>query len=111
MGLRNIFRAALPDIFNAAGEEATFTPAGGSVIPCKIFIEFNVQFQPGGDSQTWEQGVSIEALLSEIGRTPTRGDVFTYPVDELNQPTELSVVYAFKAPISNDGLTVKVLVA
>jgi hypothetical protein len=101
MGLRAVFAAALPDIFDAAGEDAVFTPAAGAAIPCKIFIEFDVALQPEGTTaQVWEQGTTIEALISEITRAPARGETFTYD----------SVVYTMKAVISNDGLTVKVAV-
>lgn len=101
MGLRSVFQLALPDIFNAAGEDAVFTPLSGPAVACKIFIEFNVQLQPVGvDAQVWEMGTTIEALLSEIGHQPERGETFTYN----------STVYTVKAVMADDGLTVKMVV-
>jgi hypothetical protein len=102
MGLRAVFAGALPGIFTAAGEAAVFTPATGSPIPCFVFIDFNVMLQPSGmEAQVYEQGTAIEALLLDIGREPNRGETFTVG----------GVVYTVKAPISNDGLTVKCVVS
>jgi len=107
MGLRAVFAAAVPNIFIAAGEDALFSPAGGASIPCKIFIDFDVQLQPSGmEAQVWQRGTTIEALLSEaagvgIGLTePNRGDKFTYDGTD----------YEAQAIVSNDGLTVKMVV-
>ncbi len=102
MGLRTIFKAALPGIFAAAGEEATFTKSGGVPVDCNVFIDFNVQLQPSGmDTQVWQQGTVIEVCLSEIGDIePDRGDVFV--VD--------AVTYTVQAISENDGITVKVIV-
>lgn len=101
MGLRAVFAGALPGIFTAAGEAAVFTPATGDPIPCFVFIDFNVMLQPSGmEAQVWETGTTIEALLSDIGREPDRGETFT--VD--------GVVYTVKAIATNDGLTVKMVV-
>jgi hypothetical protein len=102
MGLRAVFAAALPGIFDAAGEDAVFTPATGDPIPCKVFIDFNVMLQPAGtEAQVWELGTKIEALLSVIGREPNRGETFTVDL----------VVYTVKAILEDDGLTVKAVVA
>jgi hypothetical protein len=105
MGLRAVFAAALPGIFDAAGEDAVFTPATGDPIPCKVFIDFNVMLQPGGvEAQVWEQGTTIEALLSVLGREPNRGETFT-----LDIPTD-DTTYTVQAIIEDDGLTVKAVV-
>jgi len=101
MGLRATFAAALPDIFDAAGEDAIFTPAAGAVIPCKIFIDFSVLLQPAGvEAQVWERGTTIEALLSVLGREPKRGETFELEMIE----------YTVKSVLENDGLTVKSVV-
>ncbi len=101
MGLRAVFADALPDMFDAAGEDAVFTPEAGAAIPCKVFPEFNVQLQPAGaDAQVWQRGTTIEALLSVLGREPNRGETFTMD----------GIVYTVQAPLENDGLTVKVVV-
>lgn len=101
MGLRGIFAEALPDIFEAAAETAVFTPAVGDPVLCMVFIDFSVELQPAGaEVQVWQRGTVIEALLSEIGREPNRGETFT--VD--------SIAYTVQAILENDGLTVKMVV-
>lgn len=102
MGLRSVFAQALPGIFQAAGEEAVFTPSSGPACACFVFLDFAVALQPTGtEAQVWAQGTTIEALLSEIGREPVRGETFT--VD--------GTAYTVQAILQNDGLTVRAVVA
>lgn len=106
MGLRAIFAEALPDIFTEAGEDAVFTPSAGAAIPCHVFIDFNVQLQPAGvEVQVWQQGTTIEALLSEIGHEPNRGEIFILDIPVAD------TVYTVQAILENDGLTVKAVVS
>lgn len=101
MGLRTVFGEALSDIFEAAAETAVFTPATGSPVDCQVEIDFDVSLQPAGaEAQVWQQGTTIEALLSAIGREPNRGETFT--VD--------GTVYTVQAILANNKLTVKVVV-
>jgi hypothetical protein len=100
MSLRTEIAASLPDLF-AEGEPAIFTPAAGEPADCMVFLEFAVDLQPAGiESRTWERGITIEALLTEIGREPDREEIFT--VD--------GVEYTVQAILENDGLTVKLVV-
>lgn len=102
MGIRSDIAAALPSFLAAKGESANFTPSVGAPIPCMVFIDFNVEFQPAGtETQVWERGTVIEALLSEIGREPDRGETFTLAG---------GIVYTVKAILANDGLSVKAVV-
>ena len=112
MGLRGIFAEALPDIFEAAGEPAVFTPAVGDSIPCMIFIDFSVLLQPAGaEAQVWDRGTTIEALLSEIGREPNRGEMVTVFPDEISRSAGINgTTYTVQAILENDGLTVKMVV-
>ena len=101
MGLRTVFAEALPNIFDAAGEDAVFHPLTGPSVPCKIFIDFNVQLQASGaEMQIWERGTTIEALLSEIGGEPDAGSHFVYD----------GTSYYVRVITDNDGLTVKAVV-
>ena len=101
MGLRSVFREALPDIFTAAGEDAVYHPLTGDPVDCKIFIEFNVQLQPSGaEMQIWERGTTIEALLSVIGDEPKKGSHFVYEDES----------YYVRVIAENDGMTVKAVV-
>jgi hypothetical protein len=112
MGLRAELQEALPDMFDAAGEDAIFTPATGVPIPCKVFIDFGVLFQPSGfDVQVWERGTKIEALLNgdgsipdgiAISREPASGETFAL--------TDIGETYTVKAILENDGFTVKAVV-
>lgn len=101
MGLRSELQEALPDMFEAAGEAAVFTPAAGDPIPCQVFIDFNQVLEPDGyEGMSTQRGTIIEALLSDIGREPNRDETFT--VD--------GVIYRVARPIANDGFTVKIAV-
>ena len=112
MGLRAVFADALPGIFSAAGEDAIFTPAAGDAVSCMVFIDFNVMLQPGGgEAQVWQQGTTIEALLSEIGRVPNRGEMITvYPDAASRSAGTDGTEYTVQAILENDGLTVKMAV-
>lgn len=101
MGLRSDMQEAISDGFADMGEDATFIPATGSVVVCKVLIDFNVLLQPSGmDAQVWERGTKIEALLADLGREPNRGEIFT--VD--------GIAYTVQGIIENDGITVKMVV-
>jgi hypothetical protein len=103
MGIRTDMAAALPEMFAALGEEATFTPLAGDPVDCHILIDFDVDLQPDGYQTTaWQRGTVIEALLSEIGKEPDRGDVFTCPIG--------GTQYTVQKVTGNDGLTVKMAV-
>lgn len=92
--------AALPDMFKEF-EEAVFNPAAGASIPCHVDIRFNVLLQPAGvETQTWAQGTTIDALLSEIGRAPVRGETFTVN----------SIIYKVDSIPEKDGFVVKAVV-
>lgn len=97
-----IFTQALADIFNSPiGEDATFTPAGGTAVPCRVIVNRSVLLQPAGmEAQVIERGTTIEAILSVIGAEPNRGDVFTVG-------TETFTVGSIER---NDGVTVEAVV-
>lgn len=99
--LDNMKSTVGPAIFGALGDSSTFTPSGGAAKTCSVVITFNVMLQPTGvESQVWQGGTTIEALLSEIVNEPNRGDVFV--VD--------GVSYTVQAVLENDGVSVKVVV-
>jgi hypothetical protein len=99
MGLRKVFEEAMPDVFNTAGEDAVFIPQGGIPIPCKMFIDFDVALQPEGiQSETWDRGITIELLLSEVKYEPKRGDKIIY-VDK-------GKTYSLVTPLENDNISI-----
>lgn len=99
--LDNMKSTVAPAIFNALGDAATFRPSGGAAVSCTVVITFNVMLQPTGiESQVWQGGTTIEALLSEITNEPNRGDVFVVR----------GVSYTVQAVLENDGVSVRVVV-
>ena len=76
MGARDVINRAAEDIAQEF-EDATYTPSGGDPVSYKAWVWKAVEPQPSGyDSQAWEQGITISALLSELGQEPDRGDTF-----------------------------------
>lgn len=102
-----IFAAALQDIFNSAvSDAATFTPAGGVAIPCRVIVSRAVLLQPVGmEAQVYEHGITVEALLAVIGVEPKRGDVFV-----VNPDTAGAETFNVQATDSNDGDSVVAVV-
>ena len=109
MGLRGELQEALPGMFDAA-EDASFTPAAGASVPCKVFIDFNVSLEPAGfEGMTQQTGTVIEALLNgneaspdgiAISRPPVRDETFTLA----------GIIYTVARILTNDGFTVKMAV-
>jgi len=97
-----IFGNALRDIFNSPiGDDAVYTPSGGMSIACRVIITRDVLLQPASmDTQVFDHGTTIEAILEDIGAEPNRGDTFVIG-------TETFTVQSIE---QNDGLTVKVIV-
>lgn len=96
------FAIAISDIFNSAvGDDATFTPAGGAAISCRVILERGVMMQPASlVAQVYERGTTIEAQLAEILAEPKRGDTFTVGSD----------TFIVQSIDRNDGLTVRAIV-
>lgn len=101
------FVQAVADIFNSAvGVDATFTPAGGAAISCRVILERSVLMQPTSmDAQVYERGTTIEAQLAEIINEPDRGDTFT-----VNPGTADEETFTVQSIEENDGITVKAMV-
>ncbi|MEN6375585.1 MAG: hypothetical protein ABFD75_12525 [Smithella sp.] len=96
------FAQAVADIFNSAvGADATFTPAGGVAIPCRVLLDRSVLMQPTSmQAQVWERGTTIEAQLAEIINEPDRGDTFAIGAE----------IFTVQSIEENDGITVKMIV-
>jgi hypothetical protein len=107
MGIRDTMLSALEDLFAKIGEDAIYTPTGGTQVACKVMIEIGVQLQPAGlDAQVTQTGTVIQALLSAkagvgIGTSvPARGNTFTWD----------STVYKVSSVLENDGFSVRLAV-
>ena len=101
------FAQAVADIFNSVvGVDATFTPSGSAIIPCRVLLERNVLMQPTSmQAQVWERGTTIEAQLAEILNEPDRGNTFT-----INPGTADEETFTVQSIEENDGITVKAIV-
>lgn len=97
-----IIAAALQDLFSSPmGDDATFTPAGGVAISCRVIVNRSVLLQPAGmDAQVYERGTTIEVILADIGAEPIRGDVFVVGTE----------TFTVQSIDSNDGDTVVAVV-
>lgn len=96
------FDQAAVDIFNIRGQSATFTPLVGDPVGCKVDVVTGVDLQPVGESQVWEQGITLEYLLAVVGKEADPGDTFLTLVG--------ATTYTVKAVEENDGRFVKVVV-
>jgi hypothetical protein len=97
-----IFGNALRDIFDSPlGDDAVYTPSGGTAIACRVLIDRSVMLQPTGMvAQVFERGTTIEAILADIGKEPNRGDTFVIGTE----------TFTVQAIDSTDGLTVTMVV-
>lgn len=92
------------DIFAALAteENATFTPGvGDPVTGLSVDIVKEINWQPAGESEVWETGITIEYILVDVGSEANQGDTFT---------ADDTTVYTVHAVIENDGRFVKVAV-
>jgi len=97
-----VLNNALTDIFGSVlGEDATYTPAVGAAVACRVVVNRNVLLQPDGMTvQVYDKGTTIEAMLSVIGSEPNRGDTFTVGTE----------TYTVQSIEQNDGYTVTAVV-
>ncbi len=97
-----IIGRALRDIFDSPlGDDAVFTPSGGTAIECRVIIERSVMMQPAGmETQVFERGTTIEVILADIGVEPNRGDTFVIGTE----------TFTVQTIDSNDGMTVVTIV-
>jgi len=101
MTAEGIFDQAAEDIFNQIGQDAVFTPSAGDPVACKVNIERDVDLEPHGyDSQVWGRGITIEAILSILGKEPDQDENFTVEETE----------YTVQTVQENDGRFVKMVV-
>lgn len=91
------------DLFDDQGVDATFTPAVGDAVSCKVNLEIGTDFQPGGlEAQVWGSETTIEYRLAEVGKEADEGETFTMTVGGTD--------YTVTDVVENDGRFVKVKV-
>ena len=101
--MTSIFETALRDIFNdpEMAVDAVFTHSGGSGIECRVILERDVLLQPNAMyAQAYELGNTIEAMSSDLGVVPNRGDTFTIGTE----------TFTVQAIDRNEGYTVRMIV-
>jgi len=101
MSEEDTFDEIAEDLFDDLAVAATFTPAVGDAVSCKVNLEKGTDFQPGGlDAQVWGSETTIEYRLAEVGKEADRDEVFTVAGTD----------YTVKDVMENDGRFVKVAV-
>ncbi len=101
MSEEDTFDEMAEDLFDDLAVAATFTPAVGDAVACRVNLEKGVDFQPSGlDAQVWGTETTIEYRLAEVGKEADRGETFTMSVG--------GAVYTVKDVVENDGRFVKV---
>lgn len=105
MSFDDILDQATEDIFSVAGVDATFVPASGFPVACRVFVSDEAAIQPGGfEMGALSQVRNIEARLSELGTTPAEGDSFIVPKGPY------SGTWKVGEELENDGISVKVAI-
>lgn len=98
--MSDAFDQAIEDIFSKLGVDAVFT-TGWVDTDCTVNLSTDIQNEPFGvDAQVWGSNITIEAILSEIGKEPDKDDTFT--ID--------GTVYTVQTVQANNDRTVKVIV-
>jgi hypothetical protein len=77
MSISTILDTAMTDLFNQVGDDATYTSVSGSALPCKVWIQKDVELQPTDfTGQAVETATVLECLLSEVLTVPRRNSTF-----------------------------------
>lgn len=99
--IETAFDKAAGDLFNRIGRDGVYQPVTGDPVDCKVVIEFDVDLEPlGFNAQVWGRGITIEAILSMLGKEPDAQETFT--VD--------AIVYEVQTVQKNDGRFVTIVV-
>ena len=98
-----IFAKAAMDIFALFGVPVTYTPVAGTPVSIQALLSGSLQLQQSGfSSETWAQQYTAEFMLSDLpAGSPAPGDTVTYG----------ATVYTLVAPLENNGMLVKWVVA
>ncbi|MFA5458255.1 MAG: hypothetical protein WC119_10150 [Synergistaceae bacterium] len=102
MSIQTILDNAMTDLFNHVGQDATYTPVSGAALPCKVWVQNDVELQPFDfQGMAVEMTILIECLLSEVQAVPQRGSTFlvgtrTYTVQTVHKNDNRIVVLVVK---------------
>jgi hypothetical protein len=101
MTISAILDEAMTDLFDDAGEDATYTPLTGDPLPVKVWIQKDVELQPPDfNGQAVELKTVLECLLSQVLTVPQRGSTFLAG----------STTYTVQSVLANDGRILKLVV-
>lgn len=77
MSIQNALDNAMTTLFSVMGADATYTPVSGAPLPCKVWVQNDVELQPFDfQGMAVEMTILIECLLSEVMTVPLRGSTF-----------------------------------
>jgi hypothetical protein len=101
MTINSILDAAGQDIRTKIGEEATFTPYGGSPYSVLVIFHSNLKLQPEGyDGAVVAEVKTIDILKSDLSSDPKKRDTIVIG----------ATTYTVNEKILDDGTWVKVAV-
>ncbi len=99
--IKAIFDNAASNLFNRIGRDAVYQPVTGNPVNCKVVIERDVDLEPLGlNAQVWGKGITIEAVISVLGKEPDAEETFTAD----------GIVHEILTVKENDGRFVTVIV-
>jgi hypothetical protein len=81
-------QAVVDDTYAEFGRAATFTPSGGSLVPCTIIVDLRDEGSRPDDGRPIAGQITIEVRASEIA-SPAHGDSFAFDtrtVTVMNRP-------------------------
>ena len=102
IGIEKIINDALVNAFASdVAVDATYTPATGDPVECRvIFEERGLYNPPGMEAQVFQRATTITARVDELGRIPVAEETFTIG----------STTYTVQAPPEYDGVLAKMVV-
>ena len=101
MSIEDTFDTVAENIFRTIGVLAIYTPSVGDPVP-DIYVNLvrGTDPEPENYTKVWGQNITIEAILSDLGKEPNMGETFTIS----------EVVYTVQTVEENDGRFVKMVV-
>lgn len=95
---------ALRDIYNNTeiGSDAVYYPVSGAPVSLRVIVNRNVLLQPASmNAQVCEHGVTIEAIIADLGKEPARGEKFLVDAE----------MFTVQSIEKNDGQEVELVVS
>ena len=102
IGIDKIINDALVNAFASdVAVDATYNPATGDPVECRvIFEERGLYNPPGMEAQVFQRATTITARVDELGQIPLTDETFTIGL----------TTYTVQAPPEYDGILAKMVV-